>query len=204
MSNFLSLLFIFTSFFKKYTGTFDFNSTTVPFHSNETIIEVWTNTKYLSDVINAGYDGIYAAGWYLDRQQPVDNVVAWEWLDTMWQMYDIDPEADIIQNNNSSHHNSSSSSSSSSERVGRVLGGEASMWSEQVNALTLDGRMWPRACTVAERLWSNKDTKDHEYAAYRLRNHRCRMVKLGNIGAGPFWSDRCVGYNEIREKEYRE
>ena len=48
----------------------------------------------------------------------------------MWQMYDIDPEADIIQNNNSSHHNSSSSSSSSSERVGRVLGGEASMWGQ--------------------------------------------------------------------------
>ena len=79
------------------TGLFDFDSPDVPFSSSEAIIEVWTNTKYLSEVVKAGYDGIYAAGWYLDRQQPVDGVVAWEWLDTMWQMYDIDPEIHLAR-----------------------------------------------------------------------------------------------------------
>ena len=161
------------------TGKLDFNSPYVPFTSTEAIVEVWTNTKYLNDVINAGYDGIYAAGWYLDRQQPVDGIVNWEWLDTMWQMYDIDPESDLHVDGKVG-------------KKGTVLGGEASMWSEQVNGLTLDGRMWPRACTIAERLWSSKNTIDHEYAALRLRNHRCRMVELWNIGAGPFWSDHCV------------
>ena len=162
------------------TGSFDFHSNNVPFTPKEAIIEVWTNTKYLSEVVKAGYDGLYAAGWYLDRQVPVDGVMAWEWLDTMWAMYDIDPEVDVV----------------STSAMGRVLGGEASMWSEQVDALTLDGRMWPRACTVAERLWSDKKTVDHEYAALRLREHRCRMVQLWGIGAGPFWSDRCVAGTE--------
>ena len=163
------------------TGLFDFDSPNVPFSNTEAIIEVWTNTKYLSDVVKAGYDGLYAAGWYLDRQQPVDGVVAWEWLDTMWQMYDIDPESDVVVENNKTL------------RDGRVLGGEASMWSEQVDTLTLDGRMWPRACTVAERLWSSRNVTDHEFAARRLRDHRCRLVKLWGVGAGPFWSDHCVG-----------
>ena len=191
------------------TGTFDFNSPDVPFNSNEAIIEVWTNTKYLSQVVAAGYDGVYAAGWYLDRQQPVEGVVGWEWLDTMWQMYDIDPEADIEpvdlvelkgrkegkegkegKDRNGGKGRKGTSNRTGTVRTGRVLGGEASMWSEQVNTLTLDGRMWPRACTVAERLWSSRNTTEHEYAALRLREHRCRMVELWGIKAGPFWSDR--------------
>ena len=180
------------------TGKFDFTSPYVPFSNKEAIIEVWTNTKYLNEVVQAGYDGIYAAGWYLDRQQPVDGVVAWEWLDTMWQMYDIDPEVDVVDqgSGNSNGSNGSNVSNGSNGRVGQVLGGEASMWSEQVNRLTLDGRMWPRACTIGERLWSTRTTTNHAYAAHRLREHRCRMVEWWGIGAGPFWSDRCVGHGK--------
>ena len=69
--------------------------------------------------------------------------------------------------------------------------GEASMWSEQVDTATLDARMRPRASAVAERLWSPRSCTDHEYAAWRLREHRCRMVARG-IGAGPFWSEHCA------------
>jgi hexosaminidase len=157
------------------SGALDFNSSNVPFTPDEAVIEVWTDTKYLSQAVAAGYDAIYAAAWYLDRQQPVDGVVAWEWLDTMWQMYDIEPEEHVVPSASS----------------GKVLGGEASMWSEQVDTATLDARMWPRASAVAERLWSPKSCTDHEYAAWRLREHRCRMVASG-VGAGPFWSEHCV------------
>ena len=62
----------------------------------------------------------------------------------------------------------------------------------QVSPLTLDARMWPRASPVAERLWSPRTVTDQEFAATRLREHRCRMVFLLGIRAGPFWSERCV------------
>ena len=156
------------------SGVLDFKSPNVPFKPSEAVIEVWTDTKYLSQVVEAGYDGIYAAAWYLDRQQPVDGIVNWEWLDTMWQMYSVEPEEHVVPGSS-----------------GTVLGGEASMWSEQVDTHTLDARIWPRASAVAERLWSPKTCVDHEYAAWRLREHRCRMVARG-IGAGPFWSEHCV------------
>lgn len=73
---------------------------------------------------------------------------------------------------------------------GKVLGGEASMWSEQVSESTMHDRVWPRACAVAERLWSDASVADPGMAAQRLAFHRCRMVARGST-AGPVWSEYC-------------
>ncbi|KAK6544151.1 N-acetyl-glucosamine-6-phosphate deacetylase [Orbilia ellipsospora] len=65
-----------------------------------------------------------------------------------------------------------------------VLGGEAHMWSEQVDAEIVDTRIWPRGSAAAEVLWSyNRDSKG-EYRAMvditpRLAEMRERMVARG-------------------------
>lgn len=60
----------------------------------------------------------------------------------------------------------------------QFLGGEAAMWSEQVDHFTLDGRVWPRLSAMAERLWTNPST-GWKQAQHRMQIHRERLVENG-------------------------
>jgi hexosaminidase len=52
---------------------------------------------------------------------------------------------------------------------GRVLGGEACLWSEIVDSGVLDQRLWDRLPAIAERLWSSADVVDLA-SLYRRRD----------------------------------
>lgn len=162
------------------------------------VIEVWNNRTLLGEALKGGRDAILALGWYLDRQVPVDNATHWFWLDTWADMYGVDPTPPIVtapvptpvfatlplpNTGNTSGGAAGAAGGRGAAFVGKVLGGEANMWSEQVSALSLDTRVWPRTCAVAERLWSTLPTTpsyaDIGWAAQRLSAHRCRMASRG-------------------------
>lgn len=44
--------------------------------------------------------------------------------------------------------------------MGKVLGGEVAMWSEQTGPTVIDGRLWPRSSAAAEVYWSG--SYDHQ------------------------------------------
>lgn len=77
----------------------------------------------------------------------------------------------------------------------QFLGGEAAMWSEQVDHLTLDGRVWPRLSALAERLWTNPITSWTK-AEKRMQIHRERLVENGIAAErlAPHW---CLEHEDI-------
>ena len=58
------------------------------------------------------------------------------------------------------------------EQTKNILGGEACMWAEMVDSITLESRIWPRAAAIAEKFWSPQELTTDENDMYR------RLIKL--------------------------
>uniref|UniRef100_A0A4W6F1E1 Beta-hexosaminidase n=1 Tax=Lates calcarifer TaxID=8187 RepID=A0A4W6F1E1_LATCA len=134
----------------------------------DTVVHVWIgggSNEEMEKVTAAGYTTILSAPWYLDL---ISYAQDWQ------KYYKVEP-----LNFNGTE-----------EQKKLVIGGEACLWGEYVDATNLTPRLWPRASAVAERLWSAKDVTDINDAFNRLSMHRCRMVERG-IPAEPLFSSYC-------------
>jgi hexosaminidase len=97
--------------------------------SRDTVIQSWRGQASLADAARAGYRGVLSFGYYLDH------------LQTASAYYGIDPLGGAARN-------------LTPEQKALILGGETCMWTEYVDAETVDSRVWPAAAAIAERLWS--------------------------------------------------
>ncbi|XP_016299054.1 beta-hexosaminidase subunit beta-like isoform X2 [Sinocyclocheilus anshuiensis] len=135
---------------------------------DDTVVEVWMENKMeeeLQNVTGAGFTTILSAPWYLDYISYGQD----------WQhYYKVEPL----------------NFPGTDAQKKLVIGGEACLWGEYVDATNLTPRLWPRASAVAERLWSDKSVTDVDNAYNRLVQHRCRMVKRG-IPAEPLFVGHC-------------
>lgn len=118
------------------------------------VVQSWRGQRSLADAARRGYRGLLSSGYYLDLMFPASR------------HYGVDPL-------------SGSTASLSPEEKQRVLGGEACMWAEFVTALNVDGRIWPRAAAVAERLWSAQEVKDADSMYARLQKVSDYLDALG-------------------------
>ncbi|XP_028457093.1 beta-hexosaminidase subunit beta isoform X2 [Perca flavescens] len=134
----------------------------------DTVVHVWIGggaNEEMNKVTAAGYTTILSAPWYLDYISYAQD----------WQKYYKVEPLDF---------------DGTEEQKKLVIGGEACLWGEYVDATNLTPRLWPRASAVAERLWSAKEVTDISDAFNRLSVHRCRMVARG-IPAEPLFSSYC-------------
>lgn len=99
-----------------------------------------------------GYQTVLSNGYYIDRMLSVEH------------HYSVDPIGDAKL---------------SKDELKRVLGGEATMWSELVTPLTIDSRIWPRTAAIAERFWSAKEVTDIDNMLYRLKDVNQKLEELG-------------------------
>jgi len=99
------------------------------------VIQSWRGADSLAAAAKQGYRGILSNGYYVD--------LGW----SAARHYAVDPLGDAAAN-------------LTPEEQKLVLGGEACMWSEYVDAENIDSRIWPRTAAIAERLWSPADVRD--------------------------------------------
>ncbi|XP_067838820.1 beta-hexosaminidase subunit beta isoform X2 [Heptranchias perlo] len=138
----------------------------------DTIIHVWKGAyqKEMAAVTAAKFHTLLSSPWYM-------NVISYgqDWR----RIYTVEP----------------CNFNGTAAQKKLVIGGEACLWGEYVDATNLASRLWPRASAVSERLWSSEETKDLNDAYKRLSKHRCRMVRRG-IPAEPLF----VGYCDYEYK----
>ena len=120
---------------------------------SEVVIHSWRGQAALAEAARRGYRGVLSNGYYIDLIFPTH------------QHYTNDPiPAD---------------STLTPAEAARVLGGEATMWSEWVSPETIDSRIWPRTAAIAERLWSPREVRDVEDMYRRLAVTSVRLEELG-------------------------
>ncbi len=117
------------------------------------VIDSWRGAAALAEAATQGYDGLLSNGYYIDLIYPAsDHYLA----------DPIPPDSPLTP----------------AERA-RVLGGEATMWSEWVVPETIDSRIWPRTAAIAERLWSADDVRDVPDMYRRLGIVSARLTEAG-------------------------
>ncbi|NXR40953.1 HEXB hexosaminidase, partial [Zosterops hypoxanthus] len=120
----------------------------------DTVVQVWMANNYaheLSSVTGAGLTAVLSSPWYLDY---ISYGQDWK------KYYSVEPLK----------------FPGSEKQKKLVIGGEACLWGEFVDATNLTPRLWPRASAVGERLWSSSNVTNLEDAYRRLRHQRCRML----------------------------
>lgn len=135
----------------------------------DTVINVWKGGNWaqeMNNVTKANLKVILSACWYLNYISYAED---WK------KYYQCDPQ----EFNGTDAQNT------------LVVGGEACMWGEYVDATNYLSRFWPRGSTVAERLWSAKSMTDTDAAYPRLNNMRCRLLSR-QIPAEPLRPGYCA------------
>lgn len=131
-----------------------------PYMSKEAIIHSWKGPnegvptgQSLINAAKSGYKTILSNGFYIDLMQSIKDHYSVEVVNEK--------------------------SNLSPEEKKRILGGEATMWSELVTPLTIDSRIWPRTIAIAERLWSQSNITDIDFLYKRLPSVSFRLEELG-------------------------
>jgi hexosaminidase len=109
----------------------------------DVVIQSWRGPKAVAEAARQGNRVLLSTGYYIDLNQPAG------------EHYLVDPLGGDAAN-------------LTPEQKKRVLGGEATMWSEYVTPENIDSRIWPRTAAIAERLWSPEGDRDVDSMYRRL------------------------------------
>ena len=149
-----------------------------------TTVQLWRGMAGRDLALSAGFDCVVSAPYYLDLFYPAEVHYAFEPAGPY-----ADAEAALLNNPRLAHVREGLAwmetfaafpdLPSRDVEPGRVLGGEACLWSELVTDDLLDSRIWSRMPAIAERLWSGEP---HNAVYERLVATRRTLARLGSVG----------------------
>ncbi len=117
------------------------------------VIQSWRGRESMVKAAQLGYQSILSNGYYIDLIQPTD----FHYLNDPLPADSPLPDAQKT----------------------KILGGEATMWSEMVSPETVDSRIWPRTAAIAERLWSPREINAVDDMYRRLDQISLQLEELG-------------------------
>jgi hexosaminidase len=109
----------------------------------DVVIHSWRGPQSLAEAARNGYRGVLSSGYYIDLNQSAA------------EHYLVDPLG-------------ANAAELTPDQKARVLGGEATMWTDIVSHENMDNRVWPRTAAIAERLWSPQQIQDVDSMYERL------------------------------------
>ena len=128
--------------------------------SKDAIIHSWRGAnegvaagQSLVTAVKGGYKTVLSNGYYIDLMYSVED------------HYTVDPMPKNV--------------ALTDDEKARILGGEATMWTELVTPATIDSRIWPRTAAIAERFWSSENVTDISSLRKRLNTISFRLEELG-------------------------
>lgn len=121
---------------------------------NNIVIQSWRGKEALVNAAKNGYKVMLSSGYYIDLCQTAE------------QHYLNDPVP-------------AEAAGLNADQMANILGGEATMWAELVTPETVDSRIWPRTCAIAERFWSPAEVKDVPDMYRRLALISPQLEELG-------------------------
>lgn len=117
------------------------------------VVQSWRGVASLAKGAQQGYQGVLSAPYYLDGMQPAS----------------VPYLADQVP----------SDTTLTADQQKLILGGEVCMWGEQIDADTIDSRIWPRTAAIAERFWSAQNVRDVDDMYRRLGPVSVEVETLG-------------------------
>lgn len=142
-------------------------------HSWKGVNEGMEPGESLIKAVKNGYQTILSNGYYIDLMLSVED------------HYLVDPMPQVAL---------------SEEEANRILGGEATMWSELVTPLTVDSRIWPRTAAIAERFWSPRSVTDVDDMFRRLEviSNSMELMGLRHLQSREYLLRNISNYQDVQ------
>ena len=137
----------------------------------DVVIQSWRGQRSLFQAASRGNRGILSAGYYIDLNQPASQ----HYLVDPVVLPPLDPNDPTAKGITVPEH-------LTSEEESRILGGEATEWTEYITPEILSNRVWPRSAAIAERFWSPQTDRDvpNMYARLDWISHQLSLQGIEN------------------------